>query len=244
MEPVQISNSSGSPKTGSAWLFWILIAALIVCLGRPFYLKYVRAPQSGRADGPHAAAPVLGQVGNFSLIERDGRRVTLDTLRGRVWIADFFFASCAGTCPVMTGRMRMLNDELARHFRDEVLLVSVSVDPARDTPSALRAYAIKHGVPASRWLFLTGDKAQMETMAVKSFKLGSPQAVPGEDQILHSERFFLVDREGRIRGSYGAITPQEEDDLLHVPMDRGMPENEKRRLMTDIESVMGESQRR
>lgn len=185
--------------------------------------------------------PAIATVGDFKLMERSGKTVTLKTLLGKIWIADFIFASCAGTCPYMTERMHGLSEELTRDGLEEVMFVSISVDPARDTPQELRLYATLYHASPTRWLFLTGDKTRIEDLAVKSFKLGAPEPVPGEDQILHSSRFFLVDRAGVVRGSYGAITEEEENDLMRVSRDSPMPENEKRRLMEDIKSLIREN---
>lgn len=96
-----------------------------------------------------------------------------------------------------------------------------------------------HASP-TRSLFLTGDKTEIENIAVKSFKLGAPEPLPGDDQILHSSRFFLVDRAGRVRDSYGALTEEEENNLMRVSRESPMPETEERRLIADIRKLMDE----
>ena len=215
---------------------FLLLGAVILSIGGFAYYKFAdnRSP-------PDTAShlPILGEVGDFALIERDGRRVTLQTLRGRVWLADFIFASCAATCPFMTERMSVLSRELRSRGMDDVIYVSISVDPDRDTPAALRFYANLYHASPTQWLFLTGDKQQMENIAMKSFKLGKPELAPDEDQILHSSRFFLVDQASRIRGSYMALTEEEENDLMKVPRDRPMPEGEQTRLLSDVASLLG-----
>jgi protein SCO1 len=191
-----------------------------------------------RAGKKASTLPTIGKVAEFTLMERSGATVTRQSMLGKIWIADFIFASCGATCPFMTERMRMLSEDLAREGLDEVIFVSVSVDPARDTPKELRLYATLYHASPTRWLFLTGDKREIEALAVKSFGLGAPEPVPGEDQILHSSKFFLVDCEGRVRGTYAALTEDEENDLMNVPRDRPMPETARKQLIADIRTVI------
>ena len=138
-------------------------------------------------------------VPDFSLTDQTERTVTLNQLKGKVWIADFIFTNCGGTCPAMTEQMRKLQQVLPA----EVRLVSFTVDPTRDTSKALAAYAAEHGATKDRWLFLTGDKQALFDLCVKGFKLpvddtgGTPV-----EPITHSTRFVLVDKNGEIRGYY------------------------------------------
>jgi protein SCO1/2 len=145
-------------------------------------------------------------VPDFSLQERSGRTVTLNDLAGKVWIADFIFTNCAGTCPLMTERMRKLQDTVPA----EVRMVSFTVDPSRDTTGALAAYAAKHGADENRWLFLTGEKQALFDLSIKGFKLALLEESGSEvEPITHSTRFVLVDRQGRIRGYYSGIEDEE-----------------------------------
>jgi protein SCO1/2/putative membrane protein len=134
----------------------------------------------------------------FTLIERSGRAVTPELLRGRVWIANFIFIRCAGPCPAMTQEMRRLQDDLPSSIR----LVSFSVDPKRDTPEALREYAEQVKADPRRWWFLTGDKDLIHSVAIDGFKATTRDPDAGSDQFIHSQRFYLVDERGRIRSWY------------------------------------------
>ena len=150
---------------------------------------------------------------DFSLTDQTEKTVTLADLKGKVWVADFIFTNCGGTCPMMTDKMRKLQEGLPAEIR----LVSITVDPNRDTPKALAAYAAEHGATRERWLFLTGDKQSLYDLCVKGFKLpldesGGTAAGP----IAHSTRFVLVDRQGEIRGYYSGT---EEQDLMRLGAD-------------------------
>jgi protein SCO1/2 len=149
-------------------------------------------------------------VPDFSLTDQTDKPVTLHELKGRVWVADFIFTNCGGTCPVMTEKMRKLQETLPANIR----LVSFTVDPARDTSKALAAYAAEHGATRERWLFLTGDKQELYDICIKGFKLPlqDDEGTPLEP-ITHSTRFVLVDKEGQIRGYYSGT---EEEDLKRL----------------------------
>ena len=145
-------------------------------------------------------------VPDFSLTDQTDRTVTLQDLKGKVWVADFIFTNCGGTCPVMTEKMRKLQEMLPPNIR----LGSFTVDPNRDTSKVLAAYAAEHGATRDRWLFLTGDKQMLYDICIKGFKLplendaGTPL-----EPITHSTRFVLVDKQGQIRGYYGGTEEQE-----------------------------------
>src|SRR5262245_14840377 len=113
----------------------------------------------------------------------------------------------------MTEKMRKLQQVLP----GEIRMVSFSVDPGRDTPKALAAYAAEHGATRDRWLFLTGDKQALYDLCVKGFKLpvDDTDGTPVEP-ITHSTRFVLVDKQGEIRGYYSGT---EEDALTQLTAD-------------------------
>lgn len=150
---------------------------------------------------------------DFSLTDQTMRTVTLADLKGKVWIADFIFTSCGGMCPMMTDKMRKLADTLPADIR----LVSFTVDPERDTPKVLSAYAAEHGATGERWLFLTGDKKALYDLCMSGFKLALDESggTPAEP-ITHSTRFVLVDREGNVRGYYSG---EETTDLERLSAD-------------------------
>ena len=154
----------------------------------------------------------LYPVPDFSLTDQTEKKVTLSDLKGRVWVADFIFTNCGGICPVMTEKMRKLHESLPR----EIQLVSITVDPDRDTPKALAAYAAEHGAPQDRWLFLTGDKQSLYNLCVQGFKLplDATGGTPAEP-IAHSTRFVLVDQQGEIRGYYDGTEEESMTRLIH-----------------------------
>lgn len=149
---------------------------------------------------PAGAIADHGPISDFSLTERDGSAVTKQTLEGSVWLVDFIFTSCRGPCPLMSGHMKTLQ----AHFKDQpnVRFLSISTDPSTDTPEVLRAYAERFEADSKRWLFLTGDKQQIISLAGNAFKLPA-----GEKPDMHSSRFALLDRKGHVRAWFDSIDP-------------------------------------
>jgi len=145
--------------------------------------------------------PIMFEVPDFSLTERGGQTITRANLAGHVWIADFIFTTCPGPCPMMSSKMAQLHYDFAK---EDVQFVSITVDPARDTPEKLKEYAGQYQADPRRWWFLTGSADQIYDLSVNGFRLAArTQTAPSSDHpILHSTRFVLVDRQGRIRGYY------------------------------------------
>jgi protein SCO1/2 len=141
--------------------------------------------------------PSYGVVGDFALTDQtDQPFLSANTLRGKVWIADFIFTNCAGPCPRMSAQMRKVDDALRPHISD-LRLVSFTVDPARDTPAVLAKYAEHYQAEPGVWFFLTGPQPALHNLARNVFLLGD---VNGDLQ--HSTRFVLIDRQSRVRGYY------------------------------------------
>ena len=145
--------------------------------------------------------PVLGSVPDFALTEASGTALRRSDLAGKVWIASFVFTRCAEACPMMMRTEVRLQEQLP--LRDDLRLVSFSVDPDYDTPAVLTKYAKTFGADRNRWLFLTGDKKSVFSLAMDGFHLGTMEADPTKEMpILHSSKLVLIDRHGAIRGYY------------------------------------------
>ena len=162
-----------------------------------------------RAASPSSVGlPVLGVVPEFSLVERPGRAITRADLMGQPWVANFIFTQCAGVCPVLSTRMAQLQRALAEQGLTNVRSVSFSVDPTHDTPAVLKVYADQHHADPNRWLFLTGEHAELYRMVGEGFRLAIAERAPDEatqtpgELITHSDRFVLVDSAGQLRAYY------------------------------------------
>ena len=142
-----------------------------------------------------ADLPVLGDVPPFQLTDQAAVSFESATkLANTIWIADFFFTNCPGPCPRMSSQMKQVQTALTG---TGIKLVSMTVDPDRDTPAALHDYSMYYGARAGTWFFLTGAQADLHHLAKDVFKLGNVDGT-----LDHSTRFVLVDRKSRIRGYY------------------------------------------
>jgi protein SCO1/2 len=146
----------------------------------------------------------------FELVAQTGQGFGSAQLRGQVWIANFIFTSCPTMCPELTRKMRSVRDRF-RATGTRVHFVSFSVDPERDTPEKLKAYAEKYGADPSDWAFLTGTLGAVERAVVDGFKTPMDKDEASEDtnlfNITHGSRFVLVDRELGVRGFYEVDEP-------------------------------------
>lgn len=167
------------------------------------------------APGIRKYAPVPA----FTLTDRDQRPVSLEDLKGKVWLASFIYTNCPDICPMLNHRFQALQEKALAlgGETDSVRLVSFSVDPERDTPEVLAGYAkALHATP--KWHFLTGPRDAIEKVAREGFLVGF-EKVPGTSlDFSHSTKIALVDRNGVVRAYYDGVgekdeTPQILSDL-------------------------------
>ncbi|HVY61426.1 MAG TPA: SCO family protein, partial [Planctomycetota bacterium] len=172
------------------YVFQLLVAATIA-----FIVIAVIALRRPAEPPP----PVLGPAPAFHMQDQTGAAFSSDDLRGKVWIADFVFTRCQGPCPLMTAHMKQLAQALAGEA--DVRFVSFTMDPKFDKPPVLAKYAEQFGASAEpRWRFVTCDVPHdMEAVSIAGFKLAGDAT---EGAVIHSARFILVDRAGRIRGYF------------------------------------------
>jgi protein SCO1/2 len=142
--------------------------------------------------------PVLRAVPDFSLTDQTGTTVSKDSLRGNIWIANFFFSRCQGPCPQLTARMAEMQKALAK--APGVKLVSVTVDPAYDTPEVLRKYGEEFQADPEKWKFLTGDPEVVKQLVREGFMQMLAEEPDGEP--VHGTTFVMVDGNGMVRGVY------------------------------------------
>jgi len=181
------------------WTVGVGLMLLVLALSLAFLLAKA---QSRLARQP---LPVLAPVADFSLTNQNNAAVSLADLRGKVWVADIIFTRCPGPCLRMTRQMKELQDALSQD--NSTRLVSLTTDADNDTPEVLKAYATKYGADASRWMFLTGTKKQINNLAVDSLKLSAVEKKPEErvtpeDLWVHSTIFVIIDKRAQLRGIF------------------------------------------
>lgn len=156
--------------------------------------------------GDQEPLPVIGSIPEFEFVDSDGESVSLNTLKGKVWVADFIFTTCTMACPMMTGNMNIIHKKYKKN--DDLRLVSISVYPEYDTPEVLKKYAAQYEANTERWHFLTGKEDAVKKVIKDGFKMGDY-----EDIIFHSEKFALVDKNGLIRSYYNGMKTEDMNKL-------------------------------
>ncbi len=151
--------------------------------------------------------PELGTIAPFEFTDQTGKSFASSQLKGKVWVADFFFTNCPGPCPRMSNQLRRVQEETANLAA--VHLVSITVDPDRDTPAAMEAFAKRYQATPDRWTFLTGRKDLIRNLMSESFYLGFADTMQE-----HSTRFVLVDQDMKIRGFYDSFAKDSIDKMI------------------------------
>jgi protein SCO1/2 len=162
---------------------------------------------------------VFQTIPSFSLINESGKTFNSNSLKGKIYVASFFFTRCTTICPKITTQLSRVQD--AFHLDPEVQLLSISVDPKFDQPEMLAAYAKRFDANKGQWYFLTGEKKVIYPLVLKGFHVPLADAseydaaIKNPDEtFIHSERLVLVDKEGIIRGFYDGTDKKEVDRLL------------------------------
>ena len=168
-------------KVRPALLFWCVV--LLAGLSLPLFVR--ETPE----------LPELGEAPRIVMTDSTGAEFDSNDLRGKVWLVNFFFATCEGVCPAINGRIA----SLYREYQGDPLVrfVSITVDPEIDTPAKLAEYAKRFNAETSQWHFLNAPQEKVRDVLENGFRLISP-----EDKNLHTTRVVLIDRSGKIRSYY------------------------------------------
>lgn len=197
-------------------IFYLFVVTIVAIL---FFLVLERNADFNqpKSDAQSSKLTVLGNVPNVNLVDQSGNPFSLDDLKGKNWIANFIFTRCAGPCPLMTSRMKSVQQQLKDE--QDIRFVSFSVDPEYDRSEVLTAYAKKHGADLNQWSFLTGEKDEIFKLAVQHFYLGvgevPPEEVKEKDQhIWHSTKFVLVNKNAEILNYYDSESSEALNQLI------------------------------
>ncbi|WP_338036558.1 SCO family protein [Metabacillus crassostreae] len=157
--------------------------------------------------------PLNFEIQSFQFTNQNGESVSLEDLKGQVWVADFIFTNCETVCPPMTAHMKELQSKAEAEDLD-VRMVSFSVDPKVDTPEKLKEFAANYSITDDNWDFLTGyEQKEIEDFAMESFKtiVQKPQ---DSDQVIHVSNFYLIDKNGVIMKDYSGVTDTPYDQII------------------------------
>lgn len=208
--------------------FLATIALLVTGVGAMVATRLQGTGRSAEATSP----PAYWTVPDFALDDHVGGKLSATDLAGSVWLASFVYTRCPDFCPLVTQRMAQLRDTLAADglLGTRVRMVSITVDPAHDTPEVLREYAAAFdGLDPAEWVFLSGEPEVVRALIEEGFRLPASVAgghdptaashdhgaATGDYTVLHSDRIALIDSSGRVRGFYSATDPVDQDRLEH-----------------------------
>lgn len=181
-------------------------------------------------DGKESTDTIWHKVNNLTLQNQLGETVSLDQLKGKVLLIDFFFTHCASICPTLTRNMKRLQDGLK--VKDDmkgidtsfVKFLSLTVDPAHDSAAVLKKYADHYGVNSDVWWLLTGPKKTIYDFALNELKLGLQDSVSVDSNFVHTDYIALLDKDRVIRGFYHgtdtAALARLADDLVFIMLEK------------------------
>jgi len=155
---------------------------------------------------------VYHTIAPFAFVNQDSVRVTNETFRNKIYVADFFFTTCRTICPLMKTQMLRVY-EATRNLPD-VAILSHTIDPQHDDVPRLRDFAERLGVTDNRWHFVTGNADSIFHLAQTSYFATAMEDKTEPDGFIHSGSFLLIDKERRIRGTYNGTEEQDVNRLM------------------------------
>jgi protein SCO1 len=189
----------------------LFLFAMCFMLASCIEQKEQKLPVYGEKD-IQGSDTIFHTIGKFKLVDQDSVIITNETLRNKIYVADFFFTSCRTICPIMKTQMFRVYESIEND--PEVLLVSHTIDPEYDTVALLHDYAERLGVKSNKWHFLTGNKDSIYYLAQTSYFATAMEDESQPDGFIHSGAFLLIDKKGRIRGKYDGTKEAEVNKLL------------------------------
>ena len=164
-------------------------------------------------DGKTFPDTVWHKIKPFTLTNQFGKKVSFDDLKGKVIIANFIFTSCPSICPTLTRNMKKLQDAFIK--TDTIVrFISFTVDPVRDNAEKLKTFGDKFLINHDTWWMLTGTKNEIYDIALNEFKANIAQQDGVDSNFIHTDKFFLVDKERVLRGWYDGLDSVRLDQII------------------------------
>lgn len=186
------------------WFLIIALAITIASCGKERQLPYM-----GHHDVTLKGDTLYHTVFPFAFENQEKAIISNDAVKGKPYVAYYFFTHCPTMCPKMIVQMKRV-----RKAHPNFLILAHTCDPVRDTADRLKAYTEKHEIDTENWHFLTGSKNELYLHGADSYLLASKEDVLAEGGFLHSSSFVLVDADGHLRGAYDGQDTKEVDQLI------------------------------
>jgi len=176
-------------------------------------------------NGKTITDTIYQQIPNFSFFNEDSVIVSNKTFANKVWITEFFFASCPSICPIMNTQLKNVEKALKR-YDSQIQYLSFTIDPTNDTPSKLKLHKKSLGIKQNNWAFLTGNEAFTHKLGIEHFLIFAGKENEALGGYAHSGAFTLVDKKGYVRGVYEVVQP-----------DLSVNKKEFQRLINDFKTL-------
>lgn len=210
---------------------WILVGLFLTFFGCT-EKEERRLPYLGNYDvsykqqnGKTTTDTIYQRIPEFSFFNEDSLIVTNQTFAGKVWISEFFFATCPSICPIMNTQLKNVAKSL-QAYQNEIQYLSFTIDPTQDTPSKLKDHKKKLGITNPNWDFLTGNEAFTHQLGIEHFLIFAGREEEALGGYAHSGAFTLVDKKGYVRGVYEVVQP-----------DLSVNKKEFERLIKDVKTL-------
>ncbi|MEN8879473.1 MAG: SCO family protein [Polaribacter sp.] len=200
-------------------IYWLLLLFLTSCKNSnksrvdtlPYYNEATFTPHWISPDND--TLNEFHKISPFKLTNQDGKIITEQTFKDKIYVVDFFFTSCPGICPKMTANMNILQEEFLKD--DDILLLSHSVTPEKDSVTVLKRYAEAKDVVSNKWHLVTGSQQEIYKLGRKDYFVEEDLGIEKDvDEFLHTENFVLIDKNRHIRGIYNGLNKTAINQLI------------------------------
>lgn len=188
-----------------AFLIVITSVLVISCADN----KAPELPIYGHRDAMPDGDTLYHTIEPFYFTNQDGETISQEHTMGKIHVVDYFFSHCPTMCPTMTSQMKRV-----RNAHPDLLILTHTCDPERDSVEQLKKYAAKHEIDTENWHFLTGTKKSLYEQGVHSYMVSTQEDVLAPGGFLHSPMFILVDKDSRVRGMYDGRDTEEVNQLI------------------------------
>jgi protein SCO1/2 len=197
-------------STIGLFLAVVFLVPLLAYAGYVFYeRKFQKLPVYGK--NLSVGNDIEHKIPSFTLVNQDGKASGTHDWSNKIVVVDFFFTHCPVICPRMTNSLKKIQASVPVN---DIMIGSISVDPARDSAEALKKYAEKFAINTANWNLLTGEKKEIYKLARNGFFIVATDGDGGDNDFIHSEKLVLVDKQKRIRGYYDGTDDSEVNSLI------------------------------
>jgi protein SCO1/2 len=215
------------PFTG----YWLVKYYSEAAVQMPRRYFYDTVSETGK-NGKKSIDTIWHKVKNIQFTNQLGKTVSLDSLRGKILVIDFFFTHCPSICPGMARSMKRLQNSFINNNDSIVQFISVSIDPEHDSVNQLRNFANRYTSNHDSWWFVTGNKKEIYDFALQELKASVADS-DVDTAFIHTENFFLLDKERVVRGWYNGF-----DTIKQAKLVRDIPllmlEKDKKRTFGEF----------